>query len=348
MDQLMLAVRPAGQTNWVVIDPDTEPGARLAAVFGFTTSPKESVMSAAPMQTTTHHPKETPVHIVQESNQNKMSALLTARAKVATATTAVAAVPKQVWGWLNKTLHLGAVADFAKSLWGWAASKGAGAYLALGARGRVGAGLLLVSTDQGHAVLRTVVRPLVWAGRALDALAIWATNTIGVIEPHTYLDHGRSFVADRIAGVQIFMDDRVADTKRLWTTFVAPQFASSTQSMKVVSWIGTALLGYQILTLLGAAGFGFATMPVQIVAATAFVLVLSRPFRPLIGRLFGRSEQIVTEVRTAASAVADDVKDGAARTVEQVRGPGYLPKQRTYPARTGGKRGPRVTTVVQG
>lgn len=248
-----IAFRRRGESDWVVIDPHTQRGRRLAAAYGFTPNPQKErlTMSAIPVTA--------PAHLrVVETNKAGYSALLAAKAKARAAYDFVVSIPKSAWAWARETFHLGAVETKVTGFFGWLKAKVVSVARMLGRTGLIGAGMLTVSTADGRRLLGMLAKPFVWAGKAITSVWSKIEDLLFVEDPSNALDSARNFVSERMADLREFLFGSGTTANRYGflgnlavkaLIKVGPYLALDSKTMLTTRGIGAALFGAKLFTL---------------------------------------------------------------------------------------------------
>lgn len=200
-----LAIRRRGSSEWVVIDPNTSRGRRLAASFGFTITPKENAMSAVPIGYSEEHPTTTHLKVVQ-NNVEQMGLLLSAREKGRAALAYIRKAPRVAWDWVRRTFHLDPAVDFVRSVLTWLRNQISILAAHFGSAGGVGLGLLAVSTSIGRQMLAFALKPVFFALNLLGSAWTWAENALYVDEtpekPLGLISRIRNWLSERMASLR--------------------------------------------------------------------------------------------------------------------------------------------------
>lgn len=318
------AIRPAGTSGWIPIDPDSPRGRFLAAQHGFTIPPpqKEDIaMSAIPVETTRHLR-------VAESNKAGYSAVLAAKAKARQAFNFITSLPKSAWAWARSTFHLEALETRVVGALGWARRVLMSGVRALGTTGLLGAGLLTASTGSGRKFLGYLLMPVVAAGQLLIRGWAWTENALFVEEPRHGLDRVRNFASERMADVRCFLfgagttENRYGILGNLAVKAmikVGPYLTLDSKTMRVTRGIGALLFGAKLFTIAPMLPVaGWVVFLAQAVIATTTFVAAGEPLLSVAEEVTGIRVSTGTKkegeqaAKVAATVTEIPVKEGPA------------------------------------
>jgi len=206
---------------------------------------------------------------VPPGTMEKMGLLLRAKAAASEGLNRLMATPRRAWGWLVRTLHLEAVSENAKAAANWAKSKASGLAQFMGTNGMIGAGLLMVSTENGRSLAGLMLRPLGWALRLFGK--VWSGT--------------QSFAGDHLGSPGRWVANRMADIGRvvvgdgddlgltgkaagLWLKYVTPYTHLNGLPMMSARLVGTLLVAPKVLALVALLPLGFLAAPAAYLTTT--------------------------------------------------------------------------------
>lgn len=310
-----LAVRPAGSTTWIPVDPDSPAGARFLASLGILTNPMEDVMTAA-TAATTHQPS---LRLVSDTKTN-YGLILRAKIIAQRTLTAITALPKAAWGWAARTLHLEAAGQAAGGLLGWVRTKAMNAASFLGTPFFLGAGMIALSTGTGRKAIATGFRPARWAVGLVDKvwcrLATFADDHLGA---------PGSWTADRMMDIEEFFAGNsrkpgvIARGVDLYNTHVAKWLATDSLIMRGLRTAGLAIVGSKLVAVAALIPLGMFSIVLQYAVGIAVAVVVGvnalgfalNLYSVILAATTGRNElgqftSVEHEATVEASAAAAD------------------------------------------
>lgn len=336
------AIRPAGSSGWIPIDPDSPRGRFLAAQHGFTTTPQKErlTMSAIPIETETTRR----VRVVSDADPATLGLAAGLKEKASAAYAWMAALPQHAIAALRRIVP-DSVATRAATAWGWTKAKVMAVFHMLGKTGALGAGMLVISTGDGRRLLNLAVTPVRWGVSLFVKVWTKVEDVLYVEEPSSILDRARNFVSERMADLREFLfgsgtrENRYGFVGNLAVKAllkVGPFLELDSKTMLTTRGIGAAVLGVKLFTLVPLLPVaGWIAFLIQGFVAISTLVGAGEPLLQVAEQVTGLRRPTATKAEgQAAAKVAATVTDLPPKTA-----PATPHRQ---PQRSGGKPSARV------